>query len=235
MLGGIDRSDRDPFRIECVGQVEEIAAPAGEAVPEDHQRNGADLRRAGDARGSAVRRRRQGDQHRDLLRARSDGPGKGSEFIIRLPILIEPTPGTDPSDHHAGQNPAPSSLRILIVDDNRDSAASLGMVLRIIGNDVQTASDGLEAIRVANELRPDVALIDIGMPGMNGYDAARQLRRYDWGRRIVLIAVTGWGQEGDRTRSMEAGFDLHMVKPVDPRALIGLLSSLEQIKSGQGA
>ena len=112
-----------------------------------------------------------------------------------------------------------SSLRILIVDDNRDGADSLGMMLRIMGNDTRTAYDGQEAVDVAEAFRPDVVLLDIGLPKLNGYEACRRIREQPWGKSMVLIALTGWGQEEDRRRSHEAGFDHHLVKPVDPAAL----------------
>jgi Response regulators consisting of a CheY-like receiver domain and a winged-helix DNA-binding domain len=104
----------------------------------------------------------------------------------------------------------------------------LGMLLRIMGNDIRTAHDGLEAMGVADEFRPDVVLLDIGLPKMNGYEAARRIRQQPWGERMFLIAATGWGQEADRHRSKEAGFDYHLVKPLDPAALIQLLASLKQ-------
>jgi CheY-like chemotaxis protein len=105
--------------------------------------------------------------------------------------------------------------RILVVDDNRDGADSLAMMLRMMGNDVRTANDGLEAVKVASEFRPEVILMDVGMPRMNGLDATRRIREQDWGRRMTVIALTGWGQGGDRERSREAGCDGHLVKPVN--------------------
>jgi CheY-like chemotaxis protein len=115
-------------------------------------------------------------------------------------------------------------LRILVVDDNPDVVDSLAMVLRTMGNNVRTAKDGEEAVRAAGEFRPDVALLDIGMPKMNGYEAARTIRQQPWGRDVILVAVTGWGQDEVRRRSKDAGFDHHLVKPLDPNALIKQLS-----------
>jgi DNA-binding response OmpR family regulator len=121
-----------------------------------------------------------------------------------------------------------SGLRVLVVDDNLDAAATLGMLLRMAGHDARTAHDGLEALSVASGFRPHVVILDIGLPKLNGYDAARRIREQTWGKGAVLIAMTGWGQEGDRHRSKAAGFDHHMVKPVNPTALMKLLASLEQ-------
>jgi PAS domain S-box-containing protein len=163
--------------------------------------------------------------HGGTVHAHSDGPGKGSEFTVRLPIVVEAS-GPDPS--RAEQPVQASGLRILVVDDNRDSAATLSMLLRILGNDVRIAHDGVEAIGEATEFRPDVVLLDIGLPKMNGYEVARRVRSEPWGRRMVLIALTGWGQDRDRQLSREAGFDHHFVKPVDPAALTKLLASVAQ-------
>ena len=118
------------------------------------------------------------------------------------------------------------SRRILVVDDERISAASLGMLLQLKGHEIRTAHDGLEAVGVADEFRPDVVLLDIGLPKMNGYDVAQRIRQQPWGQGMVLIALTGWGQETDRQRSQAAGFDHHLVKPVSPSALVHLLASL---------
>jgi CheY-like chemotaxis protein len=119
-----------------------------------------------------------------------------------------------------------SSLRILVVDDHRDSATSLGMLLRTMGHTVHVAFDGLQAIDVAETHRPDAVLLDIGLPKLNGYDTATRMRTHAWGKRMALIAVSGWGELGDKRRSKEAGFDHHLVKPVDLDALIGLLATV---------
>jgi CheY-like chemotaxis protein len=113
-----------------------------------------------------------------------------------------------------------------VADDLRDSADSLAMMLRLAGHEVRTAHDGLEAVQAAAAFRPEVALLDIGMPRMNGYEAARHIRQQPWGRGVVLVAVTGWGQEEDKRRAGEAGFDHHLTKPVDPAGLEKLLASL---------
>ena len=117
-------------------------------------------------------------------------------------------------------------LRVLVVDDNHDAADTLAMLLEMMGHDVKTANDGLEAIKVAKSELPQVVLLDIGMPGMNGYDVARKLREQPETRGVVLVAMTGWGQDEDRARSKEAGFDHHLVKPVEPSVLSTLLAQL---------
>jgi len=167
--------------------------------------------------------RRLVEMHGGSVEAHSEGTGKGSEFTVRLPALfVAPA-----RDERAAEETTPSSRRrILVVDDNRDSAISLGMMLQLMGNEVRTAHDGLEAVQAAEVFRPDVVLLDIGLPKLNGYEAARRIRGQSWGRAMVLIAVTGWGQEEDKRRSKEAGFNFHMVKPVEPAALEKLLGGL---------
>lgn len=118
-----------------------------------------------------------------------------------------------------------TTLRVLVVDDNKDSAQTLGMMLKIMGNDVRTAHDGLEAIEQAADYRPHVILLDLGMPKLNGYDVCRRIREQDWGCDMMIIALTGWGQAEDRQRTKEAGFDHHLVKPVDVAKLNELLES----------
>ena len=165
------------------------------------------------------------EMHGGTVEARSEGPGTGSKFVVRLPIVVGQQNAIAPRDW-AEQEVWASSLRILIVDDNRDAADSLGMMLRMMGNDIRTAYDGEAAVRAADEFRPQVVLLDIGLPKLNGYEACRRIRQESWGQRMALIAVTGWGQEEDKRRAEDAGFDQHMVKPVDPRGLITLLGSL---------
>ncbi|WP_439627054.1 PAS domain S-box protein [Gemmata sp.] len=168
------------------------------------------------------------EMHGGRIEARSDGPGRGSEFVVRLPVVVE---ASGPLAPVGPEPPAPrSSLRILVVDDNRDAAESVGMLLRIMGNDIRTAHDGQAGVDLAGVFRPDVVLLDIGLPRLNGYEACRRIRGQPWGAGVVLIAVTGWGQEGDRRRSHEAGFDHHMVKPVDPHTLMKLLEGLSAAK-----
>jgi signal transduction histidine kinase/CheY-like chemotaxis protein len=172
--------------------------------------------------------KRVAELHGGSVTAQSGGPGKGSTFTLRLPVILEATPEPRPTNGDGLSGACPTSLRILVVDDNRDAAASLGMLLRILGNEVRTGHDGVEAVARAEEFRPDVILLDIGLPKMNGYDAARQIRQQSWGKRMSLIATTGWGQESDRHHSKEAGFDHHLVKPLDLTLLSQTLAALEK-------
>lgn len=164
------------------------------------------------------------EMHGGSVEARSDGHGMGSEFIVRLPVVLSVT---QPQADDAEPIHPSSRRRILVVDDNRDAAMSLAMMLKVMGNDVKTANDGLEALDVAAVYRPDLILLDIGMPRLNGYETAKQIREQAWGKRIRLVALTGWGQDNDRRKSQDAGFDSHMVKPIDPAALKKLLASIQ--------
>jgi PAS domain S-box-containing protein len=169
--------------------------------------------------------RRLVELHGGQVEVRSDGVGQGSEFIVRLPRLNEPAivgaPALSAPDIAALTAPA----RLLVADDNRDSADSLAMLLRIHGNEVHTVYDGADAVDSAARLRPDAVLLDIGMPRLNGYDACRQIRNSAEGREMLVIAMTGWGQDHDRRRTSEVGFDAHLVKPVDPAELMALIAS----------
>jgi PAS domain S-box-containing protein len=162
------------------------------------------------------------EMHGGTVQAASGGLGQGSVFTVRLPIDEGPAGEPEKRDGE-GLTPTPP-LRILVVDDNRDSAESLGMLFRLVGHEVRVAHDGLEAIAAAAELRPDAVVLDIGLPKLDGYGVAARIREEAWGRQATLIAVTGWGQKEDKERSRAAGFDHHLVKPVDPTALIRLLS-----------
>jgi PAS domain S-box-containing protein len=163
------------------------------------------------------------EMHGGTVEARSPGRGLGSEFVVRLPALRITQPAQPPSDESAR---AGSARRILVADDNEDAAYGLSSLLEILGHEVRTAADGLEAIDVASAFRPDVILLDIGMPRLNGYDACRRLREQPWGRSAVIVALTGWGQNEDKRRSQDAGFDHHLVKPIDFAMLQKLLASL---------
>ncbi len=170
--------------------------------------------------------------HQGRVEALSDGPGRGSEFVVRLPILVEKPEGHRPPGPTVSEHATPTR-RILVVDDNKDSAESLAMLLRMTGNEVQLAYDGLQAVEAAEKLRPDLVLLDIGLPKLNGYDACRRIREQRWGKDMVLVALTGWGQEKDRHKSKDAGFDGHMIKPVSYTDLMKLLASLPSELVGQ--
>jgi CheY-like chemotaxis protein/two-component sensor histidine kinase len=172
--------------------------------------------------------------HGGSLSVRSDGPGCGSAFTVRLPLaggVAAPEAG---SHRPAHRNPA--QLRVLVADDNRDAAASLAMMLEKLGHDVRVAYDGLQALELAEQLRPELALLDLGMPGADGCAVARRLRGAPWGRAALLVAVTGWGQPSDRARTEEAGFDRHAVKPLGFGELGELLAlAAARRASGSGA
>jgi len=167
--------------------------------------------------------RRLVEMHDGCIEARSNGPDEGSEFVVRLPLLIQP-PDEPPPRSDVPRATALSECRILVVDDAKDSADSLGMLLRLMGNDIRTAHDGLQAVEVAETFHPELVLLDIGLPKLNGYDVARRIRQQPWGRDVILVALTGWGQDEDRRRSQEAGFNFHIVKPVELAALEKLLA-----------
>ncbi|HEY2158860.1 MAG TPA: PAS domain-containing protein, partial [Isosphaeraceae bacterium] len=166
------------------------------------------------------------EMHGGTVSAESGGDGKGSTFAVRLPKLEAPSkiPGGLPI---APDRPAAGAgRRILVVDDNGDSALSMARLLRFRGNEARTAHDGMEALEAAEEFRPEVILMDVGMPRLNGFEATRRIREQPWGRSMIIIALTGWGQVGDRERSREAGCDGHLVKPVDLAELESLLAQL---------
>ncbi|MDH6186938.1 ATP-binding protein [Polaromonas sp. CG_23.6] len=161
--------------------------------------------------------------HGGTLTAYSEGKDLGSEFVVRLPVWLETASPAGPAPI-AAPVPPTVALRILVVDDMRDSADSLAMLLGMDGDETQSAYDGVEAVERAAAFQPDVILLDIGMPRMNGYDACRAIRQQPGGKHIAIIAMSGWGQEEDRRKSQEAGFDHHLVKPVDFSALSRLLA-----------
>ncbi len=161
--------------------------------------------------------------HGGEVEARSDGLGTGSEFVVRLPVassIVADEPAAPAAVH-----PAPRQ-RILVVDDNLDAAQSLAELLTMMGNETLTAHDGLQALDVAAAFRPDVMLLDIGMPKLDGYEVGRRIRQQAWGKDMVLIAMTGWGREEDKRLSLEAGLDFHLVKPVLPADLEKLLANV---------
>lgn len=164
--------------------------------------------------------------HRGRVKAKSAGIGQGSEFIVRLPLLISKPPNESTPSRAAEQSAVAS--RILIVDDNVDSADSLAMMLRMSGHDVHTVYSGQSALAAAIEYEPTIVLLDIGLPEVDGYEIARQLRQRPEFKAVWLIAITGCGQDADLQRSRDAGFDHHLVKPVDPHKLEELLGRLTE-------
>jgi CheY-like chemotaxis protein len=163
--------------------------------------------------------------HGGEVEARSDGPGCGAEFRVRLPLATEtpPDPPAPLPSIAAVDSPTPQR-RVLIVDDNVAAATLLSLVIKKIGNDVRIAHDGLEAVEVASRFRPDVVLMDLGMPRLDGYGAAERIRQEPWGQEMLLVALTGWGQDGHKERTRAAGFDHHLVKPADPSVIRQVLS-----------
>jgi CheY-like chemotaxis protein len=179
--------------------------------------------------------RKLAELHGGTLDAQSDGIGRGSAFTLKLPIVA---PFAAAVERAAGMTvdlremPTPTAngngtaQRVLVVDDNRDAADSLGMVLRMLGAHVDVVSDGPSALEAFDAKAPEVVLLDIGMPGMDGYEVARGIRARDPARRTAIVALTGWGQDTDRRRARDAGFDHHLVKPADMGVLQRLLTTL---------
>jgi PAS domain S-box-containing protein len=168
--------------------------------------------------------RRIAEAHDGTLTAASAGENQGAQFVVRLPAVAA-LPEAAPAD--SGE-PAPrpaEAKRVLVVDDNIDAAATLQLLLRSLGHEVEAVHDGIEALKVAAAFAPDIVLLDIGLPGLDGYEVARRLRALHRERPLRIVAITGWGQEADRERSQEAGVDVHLVKPVDPTTLTSLLES----------
>jgi signal transduction histidine kinase/ActR/RegA family two-component response regulator len=164
------------------------------------------------------------EMHGGTVSAESEGEGKGSTFTVRLPA----TEGRSaPLAATSAETEGPGiGRRVLVVDDNRDGAESMAMMLQLLGDEVRSAHDGIEAVEVAEQFLPHVILMDVGMPRLNGLDATRRIREQPWGKEITVIALTGWGQQSDRQRSREAGCDGHLVKPVNLSDLEKLLSEL---------
>lgn len=173
------------------------------------------------------------EMHGGSVEARSEGVGKGSEFVVRLPVASSSDRAVQPPT--ADDKPAVPSgrRRILVADDNEDAAELLAELLTRMGNEVRTANDGAAAVDLAAAFGPDVILLDIGMPTLNGYEACRRIREQPWGEKVVLIALTGWGRDEDKRQSQDAGFDHHMVKPLRSGALKQLLDSLPIAPGGQ--
>jgi two-component system CheB/CheR fusion protein len=164
--------------------------------------------------------------HGGTVEVKSDGVGRGSEFLVHLP-LTSPPPATreEPAPKAAKKRRTPR--RVLVVDDNRDQAESLGMLLEIFGHQVRIAFDGNQALEIAQDFKPQMVLLDIGLPGMSGYELARRIREVPALEKTVLVAQTGWGEEADRQRSAEAGIDRHLVKPVDIQVVEEILEAIK--------
>ncbi|WP_435022346.1 response regulator [Tundrisphaera sp. TA3] len=163
------------------------------------------------------------EMHGGTIAARSDGPGLGSEFLIRLPRAGAPS--VESARPKRPESEPARKLKILIVDDNVDTARGMARLMKLLGHEVATAHDGLEAIEVARQFLPRFIMLDIGLPGMSGYEVAAKLRREPCGSDALIVAVSGYGQDEDRRRSREAGFDYHLTKPVDHDALLQLLAN----------
>ncbi len=172
--------------------------------------------------------------HGGSVTAHSAGKGKGSEFLARVPAL-QMAASVQPQKRIPDENARALTVRrVLVVDDNSDAAESLAVFLQLGGHTVRTAYDGVEAVKAAEIFRPDIVLLDIGMPNLNGYEACRRIRDTTWGKQMTVIAQTGWGQEHDRRRTSEAGFDDHLVKPVDPVAVMKIVAGLKNRDEGRG-
>lgn len=172
------------------------------------------------------------EMHDGTVTAFSEGPGKGSEFVVRLPIVDE-LPDDQLKSDAPFENITITSRRILVVDDNLDSAITLEMLLKLKGHEVHTAHDGEEAVQMAESARPELILLDIGLPKLNGYGVCQKIRQTPWGKKIFIVALTGWGQEEDRRKTKEAGFNGHLVKPIDQSTLAKLFVKIDEIEQRQ--
>ena len=174
--------------------------------------------------------RRLVEMHGGSVEARSEGKDKGSEFTIRVPAVVDKVNQEPEAATNDGALPH-SHRRILVVDDNELSANSLSILLGMAGNETRTAYGGPEALAAAEKFRPHVVLLDLGLPTMDGYETCVRIRQEPWGKDILIVALTGWGQAEDRRRSTEAGFDRHIVKPADPVELMKMVAELEAAKA----
>ncbi len=170
------------------------------------------------------------EMHGGRVSAESAGLGKGSAFTVRMPALATISDAVASSPPEVVLQAPGNGRRILVADDNRDAAATLAKMLTLLGNDVRIARDGIQAVRTADEYRPEIILMDVGMPGLNGYDATRRIREQPWGPGAIIIALTGWGQAGDRIQSKAAGCDGHLVKPVSLPDLESMLGELDRAR-----
>jgi PAS domain S-box-containing protein len=174
------------------------------------------------------------EMHGGTVEAHSAGPGQGSEFVVRLPALLIAAARGEEGRERRADAARFAPRRILVADDNEDAAASMAMMLSLLGHEVRTVHDGAAAVEAAVEFRPDIALLDIGMPRVDGLEAARRIRAQPEGTRLILVALTGWSQPEDQRRSQEAGFDHHLVKPADMEALRALLDPQQRTRRDAG-
>ena len=172
--------------------------------------------------------------HSGTIEARSNGPGQGSEFIVHLPLAEHHVQAALPERSTEAEKTTRqiSKSRILVVDDNPDTTATLALLLERTGHNVHVAHDGLEAVHATAAFRPDVILLDIGLPKLNGFEVAQRIRQERGNQKIALVAITGWGQQEDRRRAIEAGFDHHLTKPVEVDRLMRLLASVASETDG---
>jgi signal transduction histidine kinase/CheY-like chemotaxis protein len=166
--------------------------------------------------------------HNGRVEARSAGPGRGSEFIVYLPVVhaVETRKVASASGDTRDRR---ASRRVMVVDDNVDSAESMAMLLRVNGHQVEIAHDGEAALEIAGRFLPHAMLLDIGMPKLNGFEVCQRVRAFPWGSSVLLVAQTGWGQADDRARTLQAGFDAHLTKPIDPAAVQQMLANLKPV------
>lgn len=169
------------------------------------------------------------EMHGGEIAAHSDGPGQGTAIVITMPVYQ----GEVPQRLYSQMEASPIAGRVVIIDDNQDAAHSMAMLVERLGGCAQTANDGASGLAAVEEFKPDIVLLDIGMPGIDGYEACRQIRQRTAQRHIVVIAVTGWGQPQDKQRALDAGFDGHLTKPVDPKTLVSVLSRAPLSSSGR--
>jgi CheY-like chemotaxis protein/two-component sensor histidine kinase len=172
------------------------------------------------------------EMHGGTVEALSDGSGRGCEFVVRLPVLVDGPESAAEGPGEEAEGEAGPSRRVLVVDDNRDAADSLALLLKMLGHEVRTAYEGPAALEAARAWRPEVLLLDLGLPGLDGYEVARRLRAELPPEELLIVALTGYGHEEDRRRSREAGCDLHLVKPAGPNVLHDLLAFPQPLDRG---
>jgi CheY-like chemotaxis protein len=173
------------------------------------------------------------EMHDGSVEVQSRGRNLGSTFTVRLPALSSLPVAVNGARRHAHATPTTVKRRVLVVDDNADALASLSRLVELLGNEVRRALDGLEALEIGRSFQPEIVLMDLGMPNLDGYEAARRIRQEPWGQQLLLIATTGWGQDEHRRRTAEAGFDRHLIKPIPVDLLREVLNeTLPHAKTG---